>query len=426
VRIGIDVTGLYITKAGIYYHSFNLLQHLLALDSEHEFVLLDYAPVRGDRTLPFDLRSLESERVSVAEVRGPRRYKLIDWKRMDFFGGRFTAQCVDAVLDQPWKWWIARAARRQLNAVLAQLDVLHASDVTQFVPKGASLVSTVHDLSPVLFPELHTPQNRALFKRKMCYVQERAQAIIAVSEHTKRDLVKVLAIPEERVHVVYNAAAPGYHPIRDRGEIRRVTRKYGVPGSGYILHVGTLEPRKNLVRLVEAYAVALDHCGDRVPPLVLAGGKGWLYEEIFHSVERLGLQQRVIFTGFVDDEDLPALFNGALFFVYPSLYEGFGIPVLEAMACGVPVITSNASSLPEIVGEAGVLVDPIDAGALAAALMALLDDLERRAALRAAGLTRAVLFSWERAARETLEVYAAAVRRRLTGSCTRGNGNERN
>jgi len=418
VRIGIDVTGLYITKAGIYYYSLNLLRHLLALNHEHEFVLLDYAPVRGDRILPFDLRSLESERVRVVEIRGPRQRKLIDWKRLDFFGGRFTAQRIDAVLDRPWKGLITWATRQQLNTVLTQVDVLHASDVTQFVPKRASLVSTMHDLSPILFPKWHTPQNRTLFKRKMCYVQEHAQAIIAVSEHTKRDMVRILAIPEERIHVVYNAADPMYHPIHDHDEIMGMMHKYALPGPGYILHVGTLEPRKNLARLVEAYAMTLGNCGDRTPSLVLAGYKGWYYEEIFHSIERLGLQQRVIPTGFVDDEDLPALLNGALFFVYPSLYEGFGMPVLEAMACGVPVITSNASSLPEVVGDAGLLVDPTDTDALAAALMLLLDDPERRAALRAAGLARAALFSWERAARETMVVYESTARTALSHTST--------
>jgi len=409
VRIGIDVTGLYIVRAGIYYYSLSVLRHLLALDSAHEFVLLDYAPVRGDRTLPFDLRSLESERCRVVEVEGPRQRRLIDWKCLDFFGGRFTAQCVDAILDHPWKWLAAGMARRELNAVLATLDVLHASDVTQFVPPGAPLVSTVYDLTPMLFPDWHTRSNRAGFERKMRYVRAQGQMVIAVSEHTKRDLMKVLAIPERQIQVVYGGVDPRYRPIHDRGEINRVTRKYGLSGSGYILHVGTLQPRKNLVRLIEAYAMMLDRCGDRTPPLVLVGGRGWLYEEIFQSVERLGLQRQVIFTGFVDREDLPALFNGALFFVYPSLYEGFGIPVLEAMACGVPVIASNVSSLPEIMGEAGVLVDPTDTEGLAGALITLLDAPEQRRRQRAAGLARAALFSWERAARETLEVYESVV-----------------
>jgi glycosyltransferase involved in cell wall biosynthesis len=405
VKIGIDVTGLYIVKAGIYYYSVNLLQNVLALDNEHEFVLLDYAPVRGKRVLPFDFRALSSDRVRVVEIDGPRHRKLIDWKRLDFFGGRFSAQCVDALLDRPWRWYIAKVTLQELNAALEALDVVHVSDVNSFRPVATPMVSTVYDLSPLLFPEWHTSENRGRFKRKAQLIQEHAQAVIAISQHTKRDLVTLLGVADERIHVVYGAADVRYHPLSERAQVDRVIQKYGLPERDYILYVGTLEPRKNLVRLIEAYGAALARYGETFPPLVLVGGKGWFYEDIFRSVERLGLEQRVIFTGFVDDDDMPALFNGALIFVYPSLYEGFGMPVLEAMACGVPVIASNASSLPEVVGEAGIMVDPMDTDALAAALVALVEDADRRDALRAAGLMKATDFSWERAARETLTVY---------------------
>jgi glycosyltransferase involved in cell wall biosynthesis len=405
LKIGIDVTGLYIVKAGIYYHSVNLLQNVLALDSEHEFVLLDYAPVRGKRDLPYDFYELSSDRVRVVVVDGPRHRKLIDWKRLDFFGGRFSAQCVDALLDRPWRWHIARATLQELNTVLAALDVVHVSDVNAFRPVGTPMVSTVHDVSPLLFPEWHTSENRGRFKRKAQLIKEHARAVIAVSQHTKRDLVDLLDVPEERIHVVYNAADTRYQPLNDRAEVDRVVEKYGLPGQDYILYVGTLEPRKNLVRLIEAYGAALARRGNAFPPLVLVGGKGWFYEDIFRSVKRLGLEKRVVFTGFVDDDDMLAVFNGASIFVYPSLYEGFGMPVLEAMACGVPVIASNASSLPEVVGEAGILVDPIDTDALAAALVALVQDADRRDVLRSAGLAKATNFSWDRAAQETLAVY---------------------
>jgi glycosyltransferase involved in cell wall biosynthesis len=405
VRIGIDVTALYIVKAGIFYHSLNLLQHLLSLDCGHEFVLLDYGPIRGDRSLPFDLRSLESERTRVVEITGPHQRRLIEWKRLDFFGGRFTAQRIDALMDRPWDWYINRMTRRELRATLAELDVLHVSEVSEFEATGARLVATVHDLSPILLPKTHTLPNRERFEKRMRYVQRYVDSIIAVSEHTKSDLIDVMDIPEERVHVVYNAAGPVYTMFLDRKRVDQVLRKHSLPDTGYILYVGTLEPRKNLVRLVEAYAVALDRSDSSLPPLVLAGGKGWFYEGILQSVDRLGLQGRVIFTGFVDDEDLPAMFHGAVFFVYPSLYEGFGMPVLEAMACGVPVITSDVSSLPEVVGDAGVLVDPTDTHAIADALIAMNGDAGGRARFRAAGLDRAAQFSWERAARETLAVY---------------------
>jgi glycosyltransferase involved in cell wall biosynthesis len=403
MRIGIDITGLYIARAGIYTYSLNLLQQMLALESGHEFVLLDYMPARGRRTLPFDLPALVAGRAEVALIAGPYQRKLSDWPRLNFFGGRFAAQCVDALLEEPWRWLGAGLTRAELNRHLARLDLLHLSDVAQFGPGRAGLVSTVYDLSPLLFPRWHTPQNRAIFQRKIAHIRRHRPTIIAISEHTRRDLIEALAIPPAQIQVVPCAADARYRPLDDLSEIRRVTGKYGLPKTGYLLYVGTLEPRKNLVRLLEAYALAQG--GGDLPPLVVAGAKGWFYEEIFHTATWLKLEQRVIFTGFVAEEDLPALYNGALLFVYPSLYEGFGLPVLEAMACGVPVITSNVSSLPEVAGEAGVLISPTDTEALAAAIRSLLDDSGRRAGLRAAGLARAASFSWERAARETLAVY---------------------
>jgi glycosyltransferase involved in cell wall biosynthesis len=231
-----------------------------------------------------------------------------------------------------------------------------------------------------------------------------------VSKHTKHDLIEKLDIPAQRIHVVYNAADARFHPIHDRNEIMQVMHKYGLPESGYVLYVGTLEPRKNLVRLIEAYAAMLDQYGDDTPLLVLAGSKGWLYQDIIYSVERFGLQEQIIFTGFVADEDLPAVYSNALFFVYPSLYEGFGLPVLEAMACGIPVIASSAGSLPEIVGDAGMLVKPTDTQALMQAMTILLDNSEQRSRLSASGLKRASTFSWERAAHKTLTVYEKAIR----------------
>lgn len=409
MKIGIDVTILYVAKAGIYYHHINLLKHLLALENQHEFVLVDYAPSRSDKPLPFDLSSLESERVQLAMIHAPRQPKLINWKRLDFFGGRFTAQMIDAMVGYPWQGYITARTRDKVAVILAGLDVFHASDVTYFKPDKAGLISTVHDLSPMLLPQLHTKQNRALFKRKMRHVCAHAQTIIAVSEHTKRDLIVHLGLPAERIQVVYNSVDPKFGPLQDQAELSRVMRKYALPESGYILYVGTLEPRKNLVRLVEAYASVREHSGEHTPPLVLAGGRGWLYRDIFATVERLKLQRQVIFTGFIDDDDLPALYNNALFFVYPSLYEGFGIPVLEAMACGVPVIAADVAALPEIVGEAGILIEPTDTPALTQAMLSLLTGTEQRDRLREAGLKQACLFSWDRAARETLEVYERAI-----------------
>jgi glycosyltransferase involved in cell wall biosynthesis len=199
---------------------------------------------------------------------------------------------------------------------------------------------------------------------------------------------------------------PGYdqtifQPVRDEGVIEAVKARYGIAGD-YALFVGTLQPRKNLIRLIEAFSNFRFPISDF--RLVIAGKKGWLYQEIFRWVEELGLEKKVVFTGYVPEGDLPVLLSGARLFVFPSLYEGFGLPVLEAMACGTPVVCSNASSLPEVAGDAAVLVDPQDVEGLAAAMERVLGDEELRAELIVRGFEQARKFSWERCARETLDV----------------------
>jgi len=232
--------------------------------------------------------------------------------------------------------------------------------------------------------------------------------IIATSEATKRDIISHLGIPAHRVHVVYGGVDRAFRPIEHRAALAQTLAPLGLTPGGYILHVGTIEPRKNLVRLVAAYHQTRKAASSPAPKLVLAGDTGWQFKDVFGLVEALELKGEVIFLGKVPTDILPALYNGAVIFAYPSLYEGFGLPLLEAMACGAPVVASNTSSLPEVVGDAGVLIDPADTQALADALASLLNDAERRAGLSARGLTRARLFSWKRVAGEVLRIYAMA------------------
>jgi glycosyltransferase involved in cell wall biosynthesis len=226
--------------------------------------------------------------------------------------------------------------------------------------------------------------------------------IIAPSEATKREIIQYLRIPAERIRVVYEAAREKMKPLL-AADCAPVLQKYGIEPP-YLLYTGTIEPRKNLLKLIRAYNELL-HATEHRPHLVLCGGRGWLDEEVFELVAQLKLQPQVKFTGYVPDEDLPALYSACELFVYPSLYEGFGLPPLEAMACGAAVVASNTSSLPEVIGEAGRLVDPQDANALAQTISHLLDDPVQLAHYRRAGLHRAHLFSWERAAHETQAVY---------------------
>jgi glycosyltransferase involved in cell wall biosynthesis len=263
-------------------------------------------------------------------------------------------------------------------------------------------VVTIHDLTALLFPEYHTANTREMQARMFRFAQEEADVVIAVSEATRRDIVTYLEIPPERVHVVANGVGAAFRPISDGGALKQTLTSLGLVPGGYILHVGTIEPRKNLVRLVEIYGQMRKACPPPIPKLVLAGEEGWRSREV---LERARGSEGVLLLGHMPHDVLPALYNGALVFVYPSLYEGFGLPPLEAMACGVPVVASNTSSLPEVVGDAGVLVDPTDTQAIAAVLVSLLSDIERRGEMSARGLARAAEFSWERAARETLKVY---------------------
>lgn len=409
MRIGYDITSLYIARAGILYYNVNMLRQLAALSTKDEIVLVDYVPVRQELPLIVDLSDLPSPRVHWQVIDGPRHRKAIRWQRMNFTGGRFVAQQVDALLERPWQWWINHKTRALQDKVLSNLDVFHVSDVTQLVPNRGKLVATIYDLSPVIFPQFHTNENRKLFERKLQHVREHADSLIAISESTKRDVMHYLGFSEDRIHVAYGGVDTNFVPLKDRSALQSILDKYGIRESGYILHVGTLEPRKNLVRLIEAYALVRQRCGDATPPLVLVGHNGWHSEDIFASVQRFKVADHVQFVGFVEDADLPFVYNGACVFAYPSLYEGFGIPVLEAMACGVPVLTSNVSSLPEIVGDAGVLVTAENTQTIADGLSRLIEDAEFRHHLSQQGVERSKQFSWRETAKATLNAYHSAM-----------------
>lgn len=267
-------------------------------------------------------------------------------------------------------------------------------------------VVTVHDLGYLHYPAAH----RSFDRRYLDWTTRRhtrvAQHIVADSLATKQDLVTHYGADPERVTVVYLGRDETLTRVTDKRLINQVKRRYQINGD-YLLYLGTLHPRKNLVRLVEAFQSALQ----TLPPskalnLVIAGKKGWLYDKIFATVQTLGLADRVIFTGFVADADKPALLSGALAYVFPSLYEGFGLPVLEAMSCGVPVLTSNVSSLPEVAGDAAILVDPHRSDDIADGLMQLAGNDELRYRLVGRGYEQVQNFSWNKAANMVLEITA--------------------
>ncbi|MCS7284049.1 MAG: glycosyltransferase family 1 protein [Anaerolineae bacterium] len=298
-----------------------------------------------------------------------------------------------------WEQFAQPLLLREVNA-----DLVHGP--VYVVPLGTSIpaVVTVHDLSFLRFPRFFRPANR-LYLRLFTYLSvHRARRVLAVSAYTARETEQLLGVRREKIRVVYHGVDPVFRPLRPH-EVAAFRARHGLPDR-FVLYVGTLEPRKNLVRLVQAVARLSE--ADR-PFLVLAGARGWYDEEIFATVERLNLKDRVLFPGYIPNEQLPLWYNAAQAFAYPSLYEGFGMPVLEALACGTPVLTSTASALPEAAGDGALLVDPTDVGAIADGLHRLLTDEALREELRERGLAHAARFSWARTAAETVALYREAI-----------------
>ncbi|NTV65366.1 MAG: glycosyltransferase family 4 protein [Oscillochloris sp.] len=264
-------------------------------------------------------------------------------------------------------------------------------------------VVTIHDLGYLAFPQSHTARRRLELDLTTRWSLRAARLTIAISQATKDDLVRYYGADPARVRVVHHGLGTSFQPVENPLEIAAAQDRHGI-APRYLLYVGTVQPRKNLERLIGAFARVASLPALAGVQLVIAGVRGWLSEGIARCAIVHGLADRVHFSGYLPDEDLPTLLSGALAFVFPSLYEGFGMPVLEAMACGTPVLTSSTSSLPEVAGDAALLVDPIDTDAIAAGLVRLVSDPALRAELRARGLARAATFTWERCARETLAV----------------------
>ncbi len=290
------------------------------------------------------------------------------------------------------------------------VDLLHVQyTAPPFAP--CPVIPVIHDLAFEHLPETFKRRSWMQLRLTVRRTARRAAHILTVSEYSRRDIAKTYGIAPERITVTPLAAPESFAPVTDAGELRRVRERYKIEDR-YILAVGSIQPRKNLIRLLRAYSDLLRARTDaKLPQLVLVGKRAWLYEETLRAVREMNLASRLVFTGYVPESDLPALYTGALVFVYPSYFEGFGLPPLEAMQCGAPVITGERTSLPEVVGSAAVMVDPFDTDALGQAIARVVDDADFRDVLRARGLEQARKFSWRETARLTLEAYKRAARR---------------
>jgi len=270
---------------------------------------------------------------------------------------------------------------------------------------NCKIVAEIHDLSFEHLPETFRWHEHPRMKFTTRRTARNADHVITCSDYTRSDIIDTYKLPPTRVTAIHLAAGKRFVPAAPV-EIARIREKYQLPAE-FLLAVGSIQPRKNLERLVKAYGL-LNRRMD-APPLVLVGRKGWLYKDSIAAVDRSEYRHNILLTGFVPDEDLPAIYSAATVFVYPSFFEGFGLPPLEAMQCGTPVITGNRTSLPEILGKAGVMVNPYDVNALADAIERLLRDRQHRSELSRLGLDRAKSFSWENTARDTLKVFERVV-----------------
>ncbi len=308
--------------------------------------------------------------------------------------------------------WLARLWYRlqlplAINRWTGPLHLFHAPDF--FLPPvdaSTRTIVTVHDLSFVRHPESVMPGMSHHLNTWVPRSVQRANHVIAVSEATRQDLIELYRTPPDKISVLYHGVTPEFAPVTSAARLNEVRQKYNLGQNPFILSVGTLQPRKNYQRLVRALAQL-----EADLSLVIVGGRGWQVEPLLAEIEQRKLAARVHLPGFVADADLPALYSAAALFVYPSLYEGFGLPALEAMACGTPVIATNRSALPEVVGNAGLLIDPYNVDELAAAINRLLRDADLRAQLAAAGRARAAQFTWPAMARQLVELYRQIIQR---------------
>ena len=329
-----------------------------------------------------------------------------------------TAEAYDR-FNQRWPNFKVRSTRPHtpliripltLSAELRKnpVDVLHVQfTAPPFCP--CPVVVSVHDLSFEHLPQTFKRRSRTQLRLTVRHSARQAARVLSLSEHGKQDIISPYGIDSQRISAIPLAAPNHFARVTDATELQRVRHTYGIDGD-YILSVGSIQPRKNLARLVRAYALLAEKLGkENAPKLVLAGKRAWLFDETLRSLEESGVKDSVILTGYVPEKDLPPLYSGAMCFVYPSFFEGFGLPPLEAMKCGAPVIVSNTTSLPEVVGDAAICVDPYDINAIAGAIERVNTDSILREELSIKGQARARLFDWRDTALRTLDVYRQVV-----------------
>ncbi len=366
MKIGFDVNALAVKWSGIKHYTLYLLNGLMKVDKENEYLLYFRKPIS-------DLNPLEPN----------FRY---------------------CSVPSRWQWRLGLPSELKKGGI----NVFHSGSPAPPPIRGCKFIFTIHDLCFKANRRWVPFRVYWLLTLYIGLAARLSHKIIAISESTKHEIMKYYKVPEEKIRVVYYGIDHDmFKPIDDGSLIKATKQKYGIEDE-FILYTGIINVRKNITRLLQAFSLLKrEH---KLPhKLVLAGEESGIYPDVPLLLEQLDLRDEVLCIGFVPQDDLPLLYNAAELLIYPSLYEGFGLPLLEAMACGTPVITSNISSMSEVAGDAGLLIDPYNVEDIAQAMYLLLNDIDLRNKLREKGLLRAQEFSWEKAARETLEVYEDAL-----------------
>ena len=397
MRIGIDVTDITadMQKGGIYHYIINLFSNLRDIDTENQYILFFNYFLNVHRAKCNEvMRQLEGKNMQVRLSRFPRRVRI--------------------------------KLRIPVNMFIGNIDVFHGPFDNVLPAVGCKKITTIHDVRyfdiyPRLQEVLPELANYSIdtnyfnwwkswmegMGKRVNLAACKADHIITVSNYSRDSLINLLQVNKEKIHTIYNGVSPLFVPINDRKEIRRVTEKYGIDHD-YLLFVGHIDPFKNILRMIDAYHIIKNENGSSAPCLVMISPtqeRDWFYRVVKQKISQLSLAKDIQIINNVPDEDLPYFYNGATALLLPSLYEGFGLPAIEAMACGTPVIASNTCSLPEVVGDAALLVDPYSTNSIAAGIQRILSDGNLQEDLGIRGLERSRLFSWEKTARETLKLY---------------------
>lgn len=361
-------------SAGISHYLFSLLREIKALEPPEEILVY-----LGAGALPTELAPAQRFRPIPSRLPTHRPLTRIAWEQLV----------------------LPRLLQRE------RVDLLHVGTHALPLAWPGPTVLTIYDLSFMLFPAVFRRANRAYLTWMVHQAARRAERVFAISDSTANDVHRLLGVPADRIVRVYGGVDTRFGPIEDEEVLADFRRSHGLP-ERFSLYLGTIEPRKNLVRLIDAHA-RLGQSGTRDCPLVLAGAPGPGHQAIEAHAAQVGLGDSIRFTGYVPESEKPLWYNAARLFVYPSLYEGFGLPVLEALACGTPVVAADRSSLPEVVGDAGMLVNPESVEQIAEAMQQVLEDERLRERLAMQGPRQASQFSWRRAAEETLSTYRAVL-----------------